>query len=344
MLKSLVFYGLSALLVIGSAARAAENCASYSVTPGDTLRLISEKYYGVRDLSPIIYEANLAVIGENPNTIEIGMELAIPCRDNMQSPEPIAFLALIAPQLEPAEDMVPQFLAKAGDTPFVMQDNSGIIPEVLAAALRAGGYQNAMDIARPGGISDVLQVSTNPNALLSFPWAMPNCGDAAALSPQSVYLCNNYTFSEPLYEITLGLFTSANSPLAIAKTASNFSGVSICVPQFHTSDLLTQNGIAAAGAEIVISSDFESCLAGLDAGNFDAILADYQSFGTIVSPESGLVDIPEFAQKTTLHAIAYNQNPAALAAIEMTNAGLKQILMSGEWFEIVNENLAKMRY
>jgi len=84
MFKSLVLYGLSALLLVSGAARAAENCDTYSVIPGDTLRLISEKYYGVRDLSPIIYEANMGVIGANPNTIEIGMELAIPCRSDMR--------------------------------------------------------------------------------------------------------------------------------------------------------------------------------------------------------------------------------------------------------------------
>ncbi len=344
MLKSLVFYGLSALLLAGSAARAAENCASYSVTPGDTLRLISEKYYGVRELSPIIYEANFAVIGENPNTIEIGMELAIPCRDNMQTPEPTAFLALINPDAETRGDPAPRFLAKAGDTPFVMQDNSGIIPDILAAALRAGGFQNALDIARPESISDVLQVSAEPSALLSFPWPMPNCGDSAALSPQSAYLCDNYSFSDPLYEITLGLFTSENSPLATATTAGSFAGKSICVPQFHTSDLLVKSGIAATSALIELAPDFKSCLARLDTGEFDAILADYQSFSTLVPAQNGLVDIPAFAQKTTLHAIAYSRNTAALEVLAMANAGLKQILQSGEWFGIVNQNLAKMRY
>ncbi|NOR63095.1 MAG: transporter substrate-binding domain-containing protein [Rhodobacteraceae bacterium] len=268
------------------------------------------------------------------------MELSIPCRENIQIPQPTAFLALVSPVPEATQTVEPRFLAKAGETPFINHDSSGIIPDILGAALRAGGYQDSLSIARPNGISDVLQISIEPNALLSFPWTMPDCGDAASLSPQSIYMCNNYTFSNPLYEITLGIFTPADSPLATAQTARSFAGKTICVPQFHTADLLGQNGIAETSATIVLSPDFRSCLAGLETGNYDAMLADYQSFGSIVSPDSQLTDIPAFAQITTLHAVAYSQNPAAIEVLKMANAGLKEILISGEWFGIVNQHLS----
>ncbi len=342
MLKSMVFYGLSALFIATGTAHAAEECGKYTVIPGDTLRLISERYYGQRDFSPIIYEANTGEIGENPNAIEIGMELTIPCRDNMQTPGPAALLALITPESTTSEQSALRFLAKAGNSPFVRQDNSGVIPDILKAALRSGGYFGEIDIERPSGISGVLQASTEPGALLSFPWALPACSEPAALSPQSVYLCNNYSFSEPLYEITLGMFTVADNPLAMADTASSFESKSICVPQFHTSDLLFQNGIEATSANIVLSSDLLNCLAGLATGEFDAIVADYQSFGTFLPSDGGLVDIPAFAQKSTLHAIAYSRNPTALEMLATANSGLKQLLQSGEWFAIVNQHLAKM--
>ena len=340
MLKAVVFYGLSALVMMSQAASAAESCDTYSVVPGDTLRLISERYYGSRELSPILYDANSSIIGKNPNTIEIGMELTIPCRDDMHIPQPMAFLAPVNPTPETADTFGPRFFAKAGDTPFISHDNSGIIPDILGAALRAGGYTEALDIARPNGISNVLQVSAEPNALLSFPWAMPNCGDASSLSPQSVYMCNNYTFSDPLYEITLGIFTTADSPLVTAENASSFAGKTICVPQFHTADLLGQNGISEPSTSIVLSPDFRSCLAGLETGTYDAVLADYQSFGAIAPPDRELTDIPAFAQITTLHAVAYSKNPAALEVLKMANSGLKEILLSGEWFGIVNQHLS----
>lgn len=54
-------------------------CEPYTVASGDTLRLIAERVYGSRDLSPVIYNANRGVVGGNPNNIEIGMQLNIPC-------------------------------------------------------------------------------------------------------------------------------------------------------------------------------------------------------------------------------------------------------------------------
>ncbi len=340
MFKITVFLGLVALLAAGATARAAENCDTYFVAPGDTLRLISERYYGVRELSPIIYNANTDVIGEDPNTIEIGMELSIPCRDNMHMPQPTAFVALVDTPDSPTAETTSLFLAKAGSTPFIGEDNSGIIPEIIAAALRAGGFETTVETQRPEMALDVLRLSTAPNALLSFPWIMPKCDGDAPLSPQSAYLCQNYTFSDPLYEITLGIFTKAESPLALATAADAFAGKSICVPQFHTIDILEQNGVLASGAMVETAPDFATCQNGTLNGVYDAFVADYQSFGSLVSRQSGLADIPAFSQKTTLHAMAYTPNPAAVEVLGILNAGLKKILMSGEWFGIVNEHIS----
>ena len=344
MLKAVALYGLSALAFSMNSAMAADNCAEYSVVPGDTLRLISEKYYGSRELSPILYEANAGLIGENPNAIEIGMRLAIPCRDGMHIPQPTVFLALIAPENETESDMTPRFLATAGETPFIKENNTGIIPDILAASLRAGGYMKDLDISRPTGISNILKASTQPSSLLSFPWVMPACDDISSLSPQSAYICQNYAFSDPLFEITLGIFTLDGGPLGRAENAAAFEGATICVPQFHTSDLLNHSGISAAGAIVVQAADFTTCVSGLEGGEYDAFLGDYQSFSELVVDDGTLIDIPFLAQKTTLHAIAYRQNPSALEAMAMANSGLKDILFSGEWFGIVNEHLSTPRY
>jgi hypothetical protein len=55
-----------------------------------------------------------------------------------------------------------------------------------------------------------------------------------------------------------------------------------------------------------------------------------------------MVDIPAFAKTSTLRAIAYTMNPAAMEVLNMTNAGLNKILSSGEWFAIVNQHLAQL--
>jgi len=339
MIKSFVLYGVSTLSLLTGSASLAGSCDTYSVAPGDTLRLISERYYGDREFSPIIYNANTDMVGEDPNTIEIGMQLEIPCRDGMRIPQATAFLAITPPEFD--GDMPPRFMAKAGDTPFIGSDNSGVLPDILAAALRNGGFEGALEIARPENVSDVLQASVQPEALLAFPWIMPQCEDAASLSPQSAYICENYTFSDPLFEITLGIFTRADSPLVEASTPAAFAGKTICVPQFHTDDILRNSGILAANATAIFANNFQSCLAGLEESTFDAVVGDYQSFASYAPAQSGIIDISAFAQSSTLHAIAYSQNPAATEMLGIVNVGLKKILVSGEWFSLATQHLGQ---
>ncbi len=54
--------------------------AEYTVKPDDTLSHLALKYYknATRDYWMLIYEANKAVIGDNPNIIRPGMVLQIP--------------------------------------------------------------------------------------------------------------------------------------------------------------------------------------------------------------------------------------------------------------------------
>jgi nucleoid-associated protein YgaU len=54
--------------------------AEHKVVQGDTLGGIALKYYGsaVKEKWMLIYEANKAVIGDNPNLIRIGAVLKIP--------------------------------------------------------------------------------------------------------------------------------------------------------------------------------------------------------------------------------------------------------------------------
>ena len=59
---------------------AAKVMAEHTVAADETLSHISLKYYGsaVKDKWMIIYEANKAVIGDNPNKIRPGQVLKIP--------------------------------------------------------------------------------------------------------------------------------------------------------------------------------------------------------------------------------------------------------------------------
>ena len=57
---------------------AAEIVNKYVVVSGDTLSSIAKKYYNDAGKYLKIYEANKALIGDDPNLITPGMELIIP--------------------------------------------------------------------------------------------------------------------------------------------------------------------------------------------------------------------------------------------------------------------------
>ena len=53
--------------------------AEHKVAAGETLSALALKYYGkTKDYWMLIYEANKAAIGENPNVIKAGMVLKVP--------------------------------------------------------------------------------------------------------------------------------------------------------------------------------------------------------------------------------------------------------------------------
>jgi len=77
--------GLLVALVIMAEPILAQDCPTHRVRSGDTLRKIAERYLGSRDRSPAIYRINRSVIGGNPDLIEPGMRLRIPCSRTARS-------------------------------------------------------------------------------------------------------------------------------------------------------------------------------------------------------------------------------------------------------------------
>jgi len=64
----------------GTLGGAPQFIAEHTVAAGETLSEIALKYYGsaAKPKYMAIYEANKAVIGDNPNKIKVGMVLQIP--------------------------------------------------------------------------------------------------------------------------------------------------------------------------------------------------------------------------------------------------------------------------
>lgn len=80
--------------------------ATHTVVGGDTLRKLSEKYYGSPDGWMAIYQANQDVIGPNPDLIRPGQVLKIPM---VSGPNP-------GPGGQPNGEFIATYTVVAGDT------------------------------------------------------------------------------------------------------------------------------------------------------------------------------------------------------------------------------------
>ncbi|OED50738.1 hypothetical protein AB838_01000 [Rhodobacteraceae bacterium (ex Bugula neritina AB1)] len=130
---------LIAIAAAGQSAQAQEACQVYEVQANDNLREITEKAYGHSKFR-VIYNANRDVIGRNPNVIEIGMRLVLPCADGSLPAEAVAAEA-VAEEAEvltaaatKAGTEAPQADAQA-ETQAETQTETGV--ETLATAEQA---------------------------------------------------------------------------------------------------------------------------------------------------------------------------------------------------------------
>lgn len=117
-------------------AQAQTTCGStYTISPGDTLNVISQRVYGPES-SARLYEANRSVIGDNPNLIEVGMVLQLPCFDQPEPQQPRNANFDAAPELErpvlgkPPSRVIEIVFNKASAPKFIM--NVGIIDPFIA--------------------------------------------------------------------------------------------------------------------------------------------------------------------------------------------------------------------
>jgi len=56
--------------------------ATYTVHSGDTLPAIASEVYGDANRWTTIYDANRAIIGDDPNLIQIGEQLTLPPKES----------------------------------------------------------------------------------------------------------------------------------------------------------------------------------------------------------------------------------------------------------------------
>ncbi|MBN8629937.1 MAG: transporter substrate-binding domain-containing protein [Rhodobacterales bacterium] len=354
--------GSTALLFCGTAALAQEACTTYKVVAGDNLRYIARKAYGDADLYRLIYDANVATIGQKADLIEIGTELVLPCDPNAPAAEPateVVTEASMPAPAEPAETTAVAadpaaptakpigFVTGNGYAPFADETlpGGGMMTQLVEMAVfRAdpgipynltfiNDWQAHLDALLPSGAYD-----------LSFPWIRPNCEAPETLSPGDQTRCNDFVFSGPFYEIVDGFFAMRDSGLGAVTNYAGFEGKRICRPEGFTTGVLDAVGLTAATITLTRPVEATDCFRALAAGEVDLVSIDAE-VGDSALAELGLTakveQNPHLMTLLSLHVIAHKSNQRAVDMIGQLDAGLIEMYESGEWYEIVSSALAR---
>ncbi len=120
--------------------------APYAVGSGDTLSRISIRAYGVSAFE-VLYEANRATIGDDPNRLVIGQALVIPCRGATEA------------AVTTTEDVTPQATVSSG--PIVLTVNKVSDPRFVINVGIMDPYLELIEIGTEGRVRFVAPTEMN---------------------------------------------------------------------------------------------------------------------------------------------------------------------------------------
>lgn len=336
---SATFAGLGA-----NEAQAQQQCATYTVVAGDTLSQIASRAQ-VPGGFQALFNANTNVLS-NPNRVEIGQVLAVPCADGSL---PQANAPVVQASTEPApETSMPARalrIATASDyAPFSDENlpGGGMITRMVDRSMQLGNPDQAYDIAFVNDWGSHFQLAELGALDMVFPWFKPDCDRVENLSPASAYRCNAFNHSDPFYEIVVDYYTLNGSAYANAQTTDDLMGARICRPEAWFTFDLEAARLVEPNVTYVTTVAQNGCFALLQAGEVDIVTYDALPAEEDIR-SAGLVDavttLEPLRGTVSSHVFVAKNNAFANEALPIINAGLEQLRLSGEWFEIVRESI-----
>ncbi|WP_298678744.1 transporter substrate-binding domain-containing protein [uncultured Lentibacter sp.] len=340
--------------VFGTAALAQTCGGTYTVQRGDSLSVIADTQYKNASMWTAIHAANLAVIGESPDALRVGMKLTLGCIDGLPAglPDGMALQAAvaspavrIAPGTAQSRDKIN--LLTAGDyAPFTDPElpGGGLLTEVVDAAMTqaapAQGY--AIHWVNDWG-AHLEPLLSNALLDLGFPWFQPDCAVMA-----DTYRCQNFHFSDPMFEMLILLFTNKADPMPFASDA-DVIGKRLCRPNgYFTHDLDRADRRWLADGKITLAQPqaVAECFEMLVAGEVDAVALN-EFVGRTAINTLNLKDKVEIVQARPLsieglHVLVHKSHPEAEAMLATINGGLRDIKENGTYQKIIDRHMSRI--
>jgi len=319
-------------------------CTTYTVALGDTLSGIAGTA-GVRGGFQVLFNANTGVLS-SPNLLEVGQVLTIPCEDGRLPASRVPQVAAVAPAA-PAAPAVRsiRFLTGSGYAPFTDEDlpGGGLYTELVTRAMELGNPDQEFRVIFVNDWGSHLTELLPTGAFdAGFPWFLPDCTKVDNLSESNAIRCTEFDASAPFYDALVGYYTLKDSPYVAATTPQQLYGATLCRPDGWFSFDLEAVELVAPNIELVFAANEEKCWELLQKGEVDVVTYDAlpaEDDYTDMGMTDSVVNLSALATKETMHVLIPKTNPNSAVYLATLNAGLEQLRLSGEWFEVVRRQI-----
>jgi len=330
-----------------SSAQAQEQCSVYAVQAGDTLSQIASRA-DVAGGFQFLFNANSNTLA-NPNLIEIGQRLVIPCADGSLPSGGATTAAAAAPAAAaPVTSELTRTLRIAtgtGYAPFTDEDlpGGGMITRMVDRSMELGNADQEYDLIFINDWGSHLETLLPTGAIdMVFPWFRPDCDLVENLSPASAVRCTDFNHSDPFYEILVDFFTLSDSAYAGTQTSEDLFGARVCRPEAWFTFDLEGAQLIEPNITYVTPVVQQECVQLLLNGEVDVITYDTLPAEEDIreaGAEDRVVKLEALSGSVSSHIFVAKDNAFANEALPIINAGLEELRLSGEWFTIVRESI-----
>ena len=350
------FFGAAAVMALATApdtAQAQEACTVYTVQSGDSLGSIAQAAYGTFDYQQI-FNANRNQIA-NPNAIETGIALQLPCADG-SLPGAASATDIIAAETARAAATARtsnafeppiKILSSNGWAPFVGEEfeGGGMLVRLATTALNRGGNNREYNVNFVDDWGAHLTTLLPLGAFdVSIAWYIPNCTKIDLLSDAMKTRCNELDGSLPIYETVVGFFTMPGNQYEGVRDYGDFAGARICRPEGWFTFDLEEQGLIEPVVSMVVPKGVNDCFEMMKNGEVDVIPLEIESVAAAtrdLGMENEVVQNPYLTNLLELKFVTHKTNPRGRVYLAMLNRGLTEMRESGEWYAIISDSLAE---
>jgi len=346
---------LAAALCLATSAEAQEACSSYTVQHGDILGSIAQSAYGSFDYQ-MIFNANRNALGSNPNAVEPGTVLQIPCADGSIAGMERAQAVIKREEAKQEERDIPEvynppikFLGGNDWKPFMDETlkGGGMMVRLSSTALKRGDNDrdHIMSYIDDWG-AHLTTLLTNGAFDVAIGWTPPpDCTKRDLLDEAALYRCDELVFSLPIYETVTSYWSRTDSKYADVKTWSDYAGAVICRPEGWSTFDLTLEGLVDPVVTWKFMPNASDCIKAAVDGDVDMVSLDLESALGAIEEVPGSADVLQpnsnLSKVEPLNWVMHKNNPRAAQYIELLNAGLTEMRESGEWYAIISDSIAE---